>query len=171
MRISLLKAWKGPFGPFCGIDCVMGRSWTMDSTSHYKDAKMDRYGPFCLIGCVMGRRTRHSTSQYKDAEISLGDRLITFQVLHVVYKASVFVAKGPSNPAQNVHATYLHGAPTHRSLLMLMLCTPYTCTHLPKPVHAVHATCMHPFTQARACCAGHMHAPIYSSPCMMRTVH
>ena len=52
-----------------------------------------------------------------------------------------------------------------------MLCTSHACTHLPKPVHAVHATCMHPFTQARACCARHMHAPIYPSPGMLCTPH
>ena len=61
-----------------------------------------------------------------------------------------------------------------------MLCTPRACTHLPKPVHAVHATCMnpstqahttcmHPSTQARACCARHAHALIYPSPCMLCT--
>ena len=114
-------------------------TWTMDSTSHYKDDKMDRYGPFCLIGCVMGRRTRHSTSQYKDAKISLGD-----------------------------YAHLIH-APIYPS--PCMLCTPHACTHLPKPVHAAHVICMHPFTQARACCARHMHAPIYPSPCMLCTPH
>ena len=76
--------------------------------------------------------------------------------------------------ASSSNSTHTHRRPR-------MLCTPYTCTHLPKPVHAVHATCMnapiypspcilpvhtvhstcmHPSTQARACCARHMHAPI-----------
>ena len=30
---------------------------------------------------------------------------------------------------------------------------------------------MHPFTQAHACCARHMHAPIYPSPCMLCRPH
>ena len=60
-------------------------------------------------------------------------------------------------------------APIYRS--PCMLCTSHASTHLPKPVHAVHATCMHSFTQARACCARHMHAPIYPSPCMLCTSH
>ena len=84
--------------------------------------------------------------------------------------------------ANSSNSTHTHQSPR-------MLCTPYTCLHLPKPVHTVHATCMHapidpspcilctphacmhPSTQARACCARHMHAPIDPNPCMLCTPH
>ena len=44
-------------------------------------------------------------------------------------------------------------------------------TYSPKPADAMHTLYMHPFTQARACCARHMHAPIYPSPCILCTPH
>ena len=48
-----------------------------------------RFRPYCgaLIGPSPKKLIIIATSHYKDAKISLGDRLITFQVLHVVYKA------------------------------------------------------------------------------------
>ena len=78
---------------------------------------------------------------------------------------------------QNMYmASSSNSTHTHRS--PRMLCTPYTCTHLPKPVHAVHATCMHapiypspcilPMHTVHSTC---MHAPIYPSPCILCTPH